>query len=436
MFLRTRFFLGLALLMVLFVAGFIDPGFYLGAIILFGFWMTLLFMDIFTVYHTKVPVEAHRKVNNQLSLGDENPVSIDLINHSNMTLYCNVIDNTPEQLQLRDLSFKRVLGAKSKLQINYHVRPTERGAYQFHHINVLIRSRLGLVERKCKTGQPELCKVFPSIIQMKQYELKIFHKTVAVGIKKIRRLGHNNEFEQIKNYVQGDDIRKVNWKATSRRRDIMINQYQDERSQSVYAIIDKSRVMRDPFDQLSLLDHSINSSLVFANTALKKGDKMGLITFSNKIGDRIHADRNASQLKLILQTLYNQKTHFKEANFELLYQELRYYVKGRSLIMLYTNFDTESSLKRALPILKMISKIHLLVVIFFENTEILDTMDEPSTDLKSIYQKTIAERFVLEKNNMKIELQKNGIHCVLTQPEKLNIDTINKYLEIKSRGLL
>lgn len=436
MILNRRFFLGLGILMILFVAGFIDPGIYIGAIALFVFWISVLFMDVFSVFHTKAPFSVERKVNQQLSLGDENPVTLKLLNQSRITFYCSIYDETPYQLQMRDFVLRATIPPNKEVSLDYKIRPTERGAYEFGNTNVYIRTRLGLVARKVIIKNAETTKVYPSIIQMKKLELQLFHKTMDVGIKKIRRLGHNNEFEQIKNYVQGDDIRKVNWKATSRRREIMINQYQDERSQSVYAIIDKSRVMRDPFEGLSLLDHAINSALIFSNTALKKGDKVGLVTFSNKIGDRIHAERKSVQLKMILNTLYNQKTHFKEANYDLLYQEVRRHIKGRSLLMLYTNFDNESALKRAMPILKIISRIHLLVVVFFENTAILDEIEKPTVDLKSIYDKTIAEKYALEKNKMKIELQKNGIQCVLTHPDRLNFDAINKYLEIKSKGML
>ena len=194
----------------------------------------------------------------------------------------------------------------------------------------------------------------------------MFSKTASVGIKKIRRLGHNNEFEQIKNYIQGDDLRTVNWKATSRRNELMVNQYQDERSQHIYSIIDKSRTMRMPFDELSLLDYAINSTLAFSNVAMKKGDKVGLHTFSNKLGNFLKADRSALQLRRIMDLLYHQKTHFLEADFNLLYANIRNKIKGRSLIMLYTNIESEYSLKRILPHLKRISQNHLLVVIFFE----------------------------------------------------------------------
>src|SRR5690606_31033362 len=127
------------------------------------------------------------------------------------------------------------------------------------------------------------------------------------------------EFEQIKNYVPGDDVRQINWKSTARHQQLMVNQYEDEKSQSIYNIIDKSRSMLMPFNKLSLMDYSINTSLMISNIALKKHDKIGLITFSDIIGSAIKADRKFGQLNIILEKLYKQKERDLESNYEYLY---------------------------------------------------------------------------------------------------------------------
>jgi uncharacterized protein (DUF58 family) len=260
--------------------------------------------------------------------------------------------------------------------------------------------------------------------------------TLSQGIKKIRRLGHNNEFEQIKTYVVGDDFRTINWKATSRRHELMVNQYQEEKSQPVYCIIDKSRVMRPAFNGLTLLDHAINTALVLTNIALNKYDRAGLITFSDKIGAIIPAERTPAQLKRIIEVLYKQKTRFLEANYELLLSTTQQYVKGRSLFILFTNFDSLYGLQRVLPVFRRINKRHLLLVVFFENTELSSVVRSEVKTINDIYLNTIAQRFNEEKKYMINELRQYGIQTLLTSPEKLSIDTLNKYLELKSRGMI
>src|SRR5204863_4089375 len=128
------------------------------------------------------------------------------------------------------------------------------------------------------------------------------------------KIGHSMEFEQIKEYVSGDDIRTINWKATARKSSIMVNNYSDEKSQQVYCIIDKGRLMKMPFNNLSLLDYAINSALVLSNVCLQKQDRVGLITFSNKMGTLLAADRKPVQMANILQLLYNQETDFLESD--------------------------------------------------------------------------------------------------------------------------
>src|SRR5690606_30354339 len=157
------------------------------------------------------------------------------------------------------------------------------------------------------------------------------------------------------------DIRHLNWKSTARNRQLMVNQYIEEKSQVVYNVIDKSRVMYMPFNGMSLLDYSINASLLISKAALNKDDKPGLITFSDKFGSVVKADRKPGQLMKIHEALFAQKERVTEANYELLYNGINSMVKTRSLFILYTNFESIYSMQRVLPVLRKINKKHLLL---------------------------------------------------------------------------
>ena len=183
---------------------------------------------------------------------------------------------------------------------------------------------------------------YPSVLQMKKIELLSMQRTQALeGNKKQRRIGTSYEFEQIKNYVHGDDYRHLNWKATGKMNKLMIDQYEDEKSQQVYFIVDKSRNMLMPFGGLSLLDYSINAALAIANVAVKKQDKVGLITFSNAIHTKLKAERKIHQLHKINELLYNEKETELEADFELMYNTVRNFIHGRSMLFLFTNFEKQ-----------------------------------------------------------------------------------------------
>jgi uncharacterized protein (DUF58 family) len=247
-------------------------------------------------------------------------------------------------------------------------------------------------------------------------------------------LGNATEFEQIRNYVAGDELKTINWKATSRKNELMVNQYQDEKSQPIYCIIDKSRTMQMEFNGLTLLDHSINSTLVFSNICLLKGDKFGLLTFSDKMGSQLPADKSSTQMKRIMDLLYDQKTKFKDANFELLQSVVRQKIKTRSLILLFSNFENEFAMRRALPYLIQMNKKHLLVVVFFQNSDLKELAYNRSYNVRDLYTSVVAERMITMKARMAREMKQFGIQTILTNPEELSANVINKYLELKARG--
>ncbi len=339
-------------------------------IIVFLVIIGFLLIDFIWLFSMKLLIEAQRNCQSKFSLNDDNSVEIVLRNKQNRSFFVDIIDEIPFQFQIRNFKMSVFLKPLVTHQMQYQLQPKTRGEYEFGNINLLIMSELKLIKRKIIAQQAQCIKVYPSIIQMKNFELYTFSKIAKNnGIKKMRRYGLSYEFEQIKTYNRGDDVRHINWKASARNQTLMINQYEDEKSQSVYNIIDKSRTMLMNFNGLTLMDYAINSSLVLSNIALKKHDKIGLITFSDVLGNLIKADNQPKQLKEILETLYKQKERPLESNYELLFYITQKAIKTRSLVFFYTNFESLYALERALPILRKINKHHLLVLIFFENIE-------------------------------------------------------------------
>ncbi|WP_189319389.1 DUF58 domain-containing protein [Leeuwenhoekiella nanhaiensis] len=393
--------------------------------------------DAITLYKKKEGISATRKLPEKFSNSDVNEVPLQLTNRYPFKVAFEVIDEIPVQFQKRDFLKTGSISAGEKNRITYGLRPVERGVYTFGRLNVFVTSPIKLVKRRYVFDNGQPVKVYPSFIQMKKYAfLAIDNKLTQFGLKKIRRIGHTMEFEQIKDYVSGDDVRTINWKATAKRGDLMVNQFQDEKSQPIYSIIDASRVMKMPFEGLTLLDYAINSTLAFSNVALKKNDKTGLITFSNTIINHLAASSKKTHLNTIFEVLYSIQTRFLDSDFGRLYAEVKRKITHRSLLLLYTNFEHESALQRQLPYLKGLAQKHVLVVIFFENTELTELIAKKAANTPEIYHKTIAQKMDYEKKRMVKELERHGIQTVLTKPEDLTVNTINKYLEIKARGIL
>lgn len=419
---------------VVFVASyFLPPWFRIGVLILILLGLALV-VDTLLIYSIKNGVKAERWLPDRFSMGDDNKVILLFQNHYHFPVNISVIDELPVQFQERKWLRKLRMEAKGKSMIEYKLRPVTRGEYVFHDINVYVQAPLGLVKRRYIFPAQHTVKVYPSFVQMRRYQLlAVSNRLQEAGVKKIRRIGHSLEFEQIKDYVRGDDYRTINWKATARKGNLMVNSFTDERSQQVYCLINKGRVMKMPFDNLTLLDHAINASLVLSNVALIRQDKAGLITFEREIDTFLPADKKPTQMNLILESLYRQQTTFLEPDFEKLFSVIRNRITNRSLLILFTNFESLESLNRALPAFKRMAHYHLLLLVFFENSELKSITSKQATTLEGIYIKTIAEKFAYEKRQMVKELHKNGILSILTTPANLTVNTINRYLELKTR---
>lgn len=436
LFLTKIFFYAFALVIVSYLFGFYFPVMLLVAPALLFAVVLLSIIDWVLLFIIRNPISGHRKVKDKLSNADKNPVQILIQNHYPFRVHYTILDEIPAQFQLFDFKMKGFLSSKSEVVLDYTLTPTERGMYRFGKTNVFVSSPLGFFQRKIVLHTESQIKVYPSFLRLKQFSLQNFKAHInEIGQKKVRKLGHSMEFEQIKNYVAGDDIRTINWKATAKSQKLMVNQYIDEKSQQIYCVIDTGRVMKMPFNGLSLLDYAVNASLVISNVVLQNQDRSGIFTFSKDIKNLVKAERRTNQLQKISESLYSVETDFMESDFGVLYNATKHKVTQRSLLLLFTNFESMDSMHRQLPYLLGINRSHLLVVVFFQNTELEDFISNANTEM-DVYEKTLIEKFIYEKQQIVLELNKYGIQTVLTRPEDLTINTLNKYLEIKSRGIL
>lgn len=419
---------------VLFLLSYFYPVVFKVAVLIFPLLLMAIFIDTVLLFSKKDGLETHRFLSERFSMGDENKISLQLTNHYGFPVQLSVIDEIPYQFQERSWLRKTTLTIGEKQEIMYTLRPLERGEYVFNDINVFVHGPLQLVKRRFVFEAKKTIKVYPSYMQMRRYQLlAVANKLQEAGVKRMQRLGHSMEFEHIKEYVRGDDYRTINWKATARKEGLMVNNYTDERSQQIYCLINKGRVMKMPFNGLTLLDHAINASLVLSNVALVKQDRAGLITFAENQDTFLLADKKPTQMNSILESLYKQQTRFLEPDYEKLFSVIRNRITNRSLLMLFTNFESMEGLQRELPALKKIAHYHLLLVVFFENTELKSLVEQKAATIEDIYIKTIAEKFSFEKRLMVKELHMNGIPSILTTPENLTVNTVNKYLELKTR---
>lgn len=437
LFIDNRWYLCMIIGVFLFIAAFFLPFLLIVAAVYLVVLVVLSLMDYLLLFSGKRHAAAQRIVPERMNLGFENTVSLSVRNAFPFPVQVRLIDELPVQFQERSFSRFFNMPAGTRQTQDYVLKPLTRGVYVFERIICYLRSPLGLLQRRCISDAGQTVKVYPSTKYLRQYQLlALSDSNQYAGSKKIRKLGHSMEFEQIKEYVPGDDIRSINWKATARKGSVMVNNYIDARSQQIYCLIDKGRAMKMPFDGMSLLDYSINAALIFLNIALLKQDRAGLITFAGKIGDTIAAERNSTQLSKLNEALYRQVTDFADSDYEALTAMVYRKLSHRGFLLLFTNFETMASLERQLPYLRRLASRHLLCVVFFQNTLLKEIHEGQPDTLEGIYIKTIADRFDFEKKQIVKELRRQGILSVLTTPEALTVDVINKYLELKARQMV
>ena len=434
MFLKRRFYLLLLAVALITGAGFgFAPLYTVGRLLTLALFLATI-ADIILLWHKRA-ITAERQLSTRFSNGDDNPVTINVESTYPFFVRAEVIDELPFQFQMRDLKpqISNLKPQISNLKSQTSLRPTRRGVYSFGHVLVFVSTRLGLVERRYACAEPCDVSVYPSYQKLHQYELMAISRNLQEpGIKRIRRIGHNTEFEHIRDYLKGDDYRTVNWSATARLSRPMVNVYQDERSQQVFSIVDKGRVMQQAFEGMTLLDYAINASLALSYVAMRKEDRAGLITFADSVETFIAADRRSGHISKLMETLYAEQTDFGETDFSALSVAIGRHISKHSLLILYTNFMGLVSLQRQLPFLQQIARRHRLLVVFFEDVELLQFMTTPAATEEEVCQHEVAEKFAAEKQLISATLRQHGILSLLTTPQELSVGVINRYLAIRN----
>ena len=432
MFIAKRFYWLMLVVILVMAAGAVVPVLFGIGKVLLALLMLALMADVALLWSRKQGIRGWRTLSDRFSNGDANPVSIRLESDYPYAVATETIDEIPVVFQRRDVLFRAPLRPRGEATIRYELTPTQRGVYGFGRVRVFVRTRLGLAERRFTLCEPVDVKVYPSYMMLRQYELLAMSNNLTeMGIKRIRRIGHNTDFEQIKGYVDGDDYRTINWRATARRHELMVNVYQEERSQQVYCVVDKGRMMQQTFGGMTLLDYAVNASLVLSFVAINRQDRAGLVTFSSAFDTFVSASRQPGHMQTLLEALYAEQTRFEETDYSALLAGLARHVSRRSLLILFTSFTSMTALHRQLGYLRQLARRHRLLVVFFEDQELRRYVRTPSKTTEECYQHSVGERFLYEQRLVVQTLRQYGIQALLCTPQQLSVSVVNKYLEMR-----
>ena len=420
------------IIIILAIIGEALPPFVLFALIGAAGLVVAIIADALSLYGNGKFVELERVCNNRFSIGDNEKVTVKLRSLYNRNLHIEIIDEVPIEFQNRDFSLLTELKQKEEKSLNYELRATSRGEFEFCILHAYASTDLGLIQRHFCNKQSTIIEVYPSVSFLKEAQfLSIENKNRLAGEKKIQRLGQNKEFEHIREYGLGDDYRTINWKATAKRNKLMVNQYTESQSQNVYLVIDKGRGMQHCFNGMSQLDYAINATLQLSHVAIHNNDNVGIITIDKSIDSYLIASKDHVQQKRILNLLYNEKTTNSQGRFSDLYSFAETKIKRRCLMVIFTTFNGMDYLNMQLEYMKKIAERHRLLVVFFDDLDLKEMARQEAWTSTEYIQKSLAKHAIYEKKMIAKELRRHGISALLTSPQHLSADTINKYLEIK-----
>ena len=380
-------------------------------------------------------VMAQRTLPHSLPLGVWSEVHIRLTNRGSIGVTVEVYDHHPASMETEGIPRTVEVPSEGWAEISYRLRPGGRGEQIFDSVDLLLHSGLKLWRKRISEGEGEAVRVYPNFAAVAKYALLATdNKLSQMGIKKRRRRGEGLEFHQLREYRPGDSMRQIDWKATSRIRKLISREYQDQRDQQVFFLIDCGRRMTAKDGELSHFDHSLNSVLLLAYVALRQGDAVGLMTFSGT--PRYVAPRKgAGMVNVVLNALYDLQPGMQSPDYSSAATDLRKRVRKRSLVIIVTNLRDEDS-GELLPVLSMLRRRHLVLVASLREQIIGSVLKRPVHGFDDALRLASTQRYLRARRKVHDAIVNAGALSLDVEPEQLPVTMVNRYLDIKLSGRL
>jgi uncharacterized protein (DUF58 family) len=398
---------------------------------------TLLIIDYFISIEER-DILVQRNGKNKLSIYEKEAIGIQLYNKSNYILNVELKDEFPDfHFQTEGRTMKGTVGSNEKQDFKYFVFPTKRGAFTFGNIHIKFQGRLKLCTKIFKLNLSEEYKVYPNMKNLRKYKLNMCNnRSFKQGQKALKIIGKGTSFESLREYVAGDEYRKINWKATARENKLILNQYEPEKNQHVHILIDTGRPMSYTVRGYRKLDLVVNTALVLSDIVNQNGDKSGLMLFNTKVDNMIMPGKGAGHRSKIMEALY----HIDSTNQTSNYDEAFYYFKKkerhRSIVFFFTDFNTVEEAEGILKVLPAISRHNLVVLVLIKNESIEAISSLQIKSKEDLFNKGVALEIIDDRHKIIKILNRKGILCIECVPEKLEYTVVNKYIQVKNRTYL
>ncbi|MCT4593462.1 MAG: DUF58 domain-containing protein [Anaeromicrobium sp.] len=380
-------------------------------------------------------IEIDRFGDDKLSIHEVEHINFTIHNKNNEPIQVKIRDEVPDfHFEIMDEVISQKILPREKSNLSYRIVPKKRGAYEFNNIHMRIESRLKLVYLKKIISIPREYKVYPNLKNLKKYKLLVGkNKLMEPGRKSLKTIGSKTSFSHLREYVVGDEYRKINWKATARENKLIVNEYEPEKNQRIHVLLDEGRTMSGEIRGHKKLDMAIDAALLLGDISNQKGDLCGLTTFNRKVNSYVKPGKGPAHRNHILETLYHIEGSNHTSNYKEAFLHLKKKEKHRSIIFLFTDFSIMEEGHEILKHLPVISKNNIVTIVLIrdENKEAL--LDEKSNSVEKIYDKAVAMEMIRNREMVISLIKKRKIMCIEADKEELSLKVINKYLEIKNQ---
>lgn len=379
----------------------------------------------------------HRVTPEPFSLGEPEEVTVTIRSREAAGLDGRVADHAPDELRPNPREVTGRFDSSGALKLTYRTRSPRRGAYRFGAVDLQVSRPDGWWRRQVRLPQSEEVAVFPNVVAIRRIQLSLRRGLRAMaGMRRAKPPGASTAFAGLREYVRGDDVRRVSWAATARRDRPVVVEVEAERGQQVIVAIDCGRLMTAPAGDLDKLDHAVNAALMLAWVANAYGDRVGLMTFDDRVIDFIKPERGATQLRRITEALYAIRPEYVEPDFGHAMTHLALRVGRRSMVVLLTDVqDPEASRELVAHALRLAAR-HLVLVVAMSDPAVLTARDAPIDTSNRAYEWAAAEEFVSSRRESFELLRRGGVLGLDVVAGRLSPALVERYLELKERALL
>lgn len=382
-------------------------------------------------------LSAQRQVERIASLHKQRTVELTVVNHSVRSWRVWVRDDLPSSFEATVDLFPVQLLGRSRARLEYQFKPRSRGAFALEAVHLRVRSRWGLWQRFFSLPVPSVVHVYPDMVQLSEYAaLARTDRLSLMGVRRSRKIGQDHDFERLRDYTLDDNYRHIDWRATARRNRLTVKEYQTSQSQRILFLLDCGRMMNNLSAGLSLLDHALNATLMLAYVALRQGDAVGLVCFSDRIHHSVPARGGRSQMNHLLHASFDQFPRLVESRYDLAFLHLATHFRKRALVVLITNVIDEVNRFQVEQYLRVQTGRHLPLCVLMRDRDLFQAVDAVSGGEDDLYRAAAAAHILHWRQEALRGLARAGVLVLDAFPEELTAPLVNRYLDIKARHLL